>query len=145
MSTRLVVRILVILLQVGVCFLAMPLFLGRVKSWLVSRSHQLSLNIGLCRLLVLKFLWLRGLLGELSVPQLTNSIQIAANPVFHERTKHIEVDCHSIRESFAQQEITLPHISTKHQTADVFTKALFRPRHQFLIDKLMLLDRPASI
>jgi hypothetical protein len=65
--------------------------------------------------------------------------------MFRERTKHIEVDCHSIRESLARQEITLPHISTKHQTADVFTKALSRPRHQFLIDKLMLFDRPASI
>lgn len=77
--------------------------------------------------------WLRGLLGELGVPQLTltplyadniSAIQIASNPVFHERTKHIEVDCHSIREALVRQEITLPHISTEHQTADIFTKAL---------------------
>jgi hypothetical protein len=32
--------------------------------------------------------------------------------------------------------ITLPHIFTEHQTANVFTKALSRPCHQFLIDKL---------
>ncbi|KAF5458650.1 hypothetical protein F2P56_022663 [Juglans regia] len=98
--------------------------------------------------------WLRGLLGELGFPQLhstplhadnTSAIQIAANPVFRERTKHIEVDCHSIRESFDRHVITLPHISTKHQTADIFTKALSRHRYQFLVDKLMLLDPPASI
>jgi hypothetical protein len=98
--------------------------------------------------------WLRGLLGELGVPQLTptplyadntSAIQIAANPVFHERTKHIEVDCHSIHEALVRQEITLPHISTEHQTADIFTKALSRHRHQFMIDKLMLLDQPTSI
>ncbi|KAF5453788.1 hypothetical protein F2P56_023508 [Juglans regia] len=98
--------------------------------------------------------WLRGLLGELGFPQLhptplhadnTSAIQIAANPVFHERTKHIEVDCHSIRESFDKHVITLPHISTEHQTADIFTKALSRHRHQFLVDKLMLLDPLASI
>lgn len=101
-----------------------------------------------------EIVWLRGLLGELSVPQLTptplhanniSAIQIADNPIFHECNKHIEMDCNSIRESLARQEITLPHISTTHQTADVFTKALSRPRHQFLIDKLLLLDRPTSI
>jgi hypothetical protein len=101
-----------------------------------------------------KIVWLRGLLGELSVSQLTptplhadntSAIQIAANPVFHERTKHIEVDCHSICEALARQEITLPHISSEHQTADVFTKALSRSCYQFLIDKLLLRDRPTSI
>jgi len=89
--------------------------------------------------------WLCRLLGELSVPQLTltplhadntSAIQITANPLFHERTKHIEVDC---------QEITLPHISSEHQTIDVFTKALSHSRHQFLINKLLLRDRPTSI
>ena len=98
--------------------------------------------------------WLRGLLGELGFPQIhstplhagnTSAIQIAANLIFHERTKHIEVDCHSICESFHRHEITLPHISTEHQTADIFTKALSRHRHKFLVDKLMLLDRSTSI
>jgi hypothetical protein len=84
-----------------------------------------------------EIVWLQGLLGEFSVSQLTptplhadntSAIQIAANPDFHEHTKHVEVDCHSIREAFARQEITLPHISIEHQTVDVFTKAFSRPR-----------------
>ena len=54
-------------------------------------------------------IWLRGLLAELGFPQTeltslyannTSAIQIVANPVFHERTKHIEVDCHSIRDAY---------------------------------------------
>jgi hypothetical protein len=86
--------------------------------------------------------WLHGLLGELGFPQQhpttfyvdnTSAIQIIANPVFHERTEHIEVDCHSIRKSFDRHVITLPHISTEHQTADIFIKALSRYRHQFLV------------
>jgi hypothetical protein len=54
MPTELFVRILVVLLQVGVCFLVMLSFLGRVRSRLVCRSHPQNLNIGLCRLPVLK-------------------------------------------------------------------------------------------
>ena len=101
-----------------------------------------------------EIVWLRGLLGELGFPQIeptplhadnTSAIQIAANPVFHERTKHIEVDCHSIREAYDAHDISLPHITTALQTVDVFTKALSKPRHHFLVDKLMLVDQPASI
>ncbi|WVZ17516.1 hypothetical protein V8G54_010498 [Vigna mungo] len=65
--------------------------------------------------------WLRGLLTELGVSQAqptplhadnTSAVQIAVNPVYHERTKHIEVDCHSIREAYDRRVITLPHVST---------------------------------
>lgn len=81
----------------------------------------------------LEIVWLRGLLGELGIPQLTltplhvdntSALQIATNPVFHEHTKYIEVDCHSIREVLYQRVITLPHISFKLQTTDVYSKAL---------------------
>jgi len=101
-----------------------------------------------------EIIWLRGLLGELGFPQVeptplhadnTSAIQIAANPVFHERTKHIEVDCHSIREAYDARVISHLHISTTLQTADVFTKALSKHRHHFLIDKVMFLDHSTSI
>ena len=86
-------------------------------------------------------MWLRGLLSELGFPPSnptplhgdnTSAIQIAANPVYHERTKHIEVNYHYIREAFTQGVITLPHLTTILQIVDVFTKALTRQRHNFL-------------
>ena len=63
-----------------------------------------------------EIVWLRGLLFELGFPSTnptplhgdnTSAIQIAANPVYHEQTKHIEVDCHYIRGAFTQGVITL--------------------------------------
>ncbi|RVW31828.1 Retrovirus-related Pol polyprotein from transposon RE1 [Vitis vinifera] len=101
-----------------------------------------------------EIIWLRGLLAELDFSETdptplhadnTSAIQITANPVYHERTKHIEVDCHSIREAFEARVITLTHISTDLQIADIFTKALPRHRHCLLSSKLMLVDQPASI
>ena len=101
-----------------------------------------------------EIIWLRGLLDELGFSQPhptplhadnTSAIQIATNPIYHECTKHIEVDCHSIGEAFDNRVISLPHISTDLQVADVFTKAMTQQRHQFLVSKLLLVDRPASI
>ena len=101
-----------------------------------------------------EFVWLRGLLEELGFPQTTSTplhadntsaVQVANNLVFNEHTKHIEVDCHYIRDTLESRVISLPHISSDLQVAKVFTKALTRKRHQFLVDKLLLTYLPTSI
>lgn len=98
--------------------------------------------------------WLRGLLAEIGFPQSsptplhadnTSAIQIATNLVYHERTKHIEVDCHYIREVVDKGVITLPHVSSDLQMAEAFTKSMAQQCHQFLVGKLMLFDPPTSI
>jgi hypothetical protein len=53
-----------------------------------------------------------------------NSILLANNPVYHARTKHIEVHYHFIKEKVLAKEIDLIHVSTKDQIVDIFTKAL---------------------
>ena len=80
-----------------------------------------------------ELIWLKGLLSNL---RFYNSIlmtlfcdnqaamHIAANPMFHERTKHIEVDCHFIRQQVQSQIIKPCYTRSYNQLADVFIKVL---------------------
>lgn len=95
--------------------------------------------------LVAKLARLTHLLNELTidfvvpVPVKCDSqaaIYIAKNPVFHERTKHIELDCHFAREKLLDGLISLSHVSTKQQLANIFTKSLSGSVHHDILRKL---------
>nr|GEV31520.1 retrovirus-related Pol polyprotein from transposon TNT 1-94 [Tanacetum cinerariifolium] len=73
------------------------------------------------------------------------SIYIATNPVFNERTKHIEVDRHFNREKLEDGTITTPHIRTEIQLADVLTKALPRTRINSICNKLGMINIYAQL
>lgn len=98
---------------------------------------------------VSEIIWLRSLLSSLQIqydcPTVLHcdnqaAIHIAANPVFHERTKHIETDCHFIRIHLQRGVISTAYVHTKKQQADIFTKALASRQFQDLMVKLGVHD-----
>lgn len=94
---------------------------------------------------VAQVIWLLGLFKELGVAAHTSiplycdsksAIQIAANPVFHERTKHIDIDCHFIREKIKQGLVRTIYLSSAEQQADILTNGLGKVQHDYMISKL---------
>lgn len=93
--------------------------------------------------------WLVNMLREFDVPQRahvpvfcdsTAAIHIANNAIFHDRTKHLESDCHKVRDMVKCGLIKTLHVMTSNQIADTFTKPLQHGLFHSLIDKMGLLS-----
>ncbi|KAL0539674.1 hypothetical protein IC582_023890 [Cucumis melo] len=68
------------------------------------------------------------------------AISITNNQVQHDRTKHVEIDRHFIKERLDSGSICIPYIPSSRQVADVLTKGLLKPNFDFCVSKLGLID-----
>jgi hypothetical protein len=101
-----------------------------------------------------ELLWINSLLSELGIK--CNSLPVmwcdnlgvtflAANLVFHARTKHIKIDFHFIRDQISKQKLAVKFICYADQIGDIFTKSLLSTRFQHLCNKLTLSVRSFSL
>ena len=99
------------------------------KQTVVARSNTEAKYRALAATIA-ELIWLRWLLQDLGVDCSTTTklhcdnrsvIQIAHNDVFHDRTKHIEIDCHFIRHHLFQCTLILQSVYSQDQLANIFT------------------------
>ena len=114
-------------------------FLGdNLISWSSKRQHTVSRSSAKAEYrgvanVVAKACWIRQLLDELHrpLPHATlvycdniSAVYLSTNLVHHQRTKHVEIDIHFVRERVALGAVRVLHVPTSLQYADIFTKGL---------------------
>ena len=118
------------------------------KQYIVARS-SIEAKYRAMALATCELIWLNHLLQELRfrkdeqmklICDNQATLHIAYNPVFHEKTKHIEVDCYFIREKNESGCMATSFVNSNDQLADIFTKSLRGPKIKFICDKLGAYD-----
>ncbi|KAI5325061.1 hypothetical protein L3X38_034135 [Prunus dulcis] len=130
-------------------------FLGNsLISWQTKRQRTVSLSSAEAKYRAMtstccEITWLSFLLQDLHLPSSGASrmycdnraaLHIAANLVFHERTRHIEMDCHFIRDKILDGTVSTWHVNSLQQLADTFTKPLGKEKFSVMLRKLGILD-----
>ncbi|KAG8497018.1 hypothetical protein CXB51_008234 [Gossypium anomalum] len=129
-------------------------FWGNLVTWqskkqsVVARSSAeaefRSMAQGICEMM-----WLKRIMEELRKPITSpmklycdskTAISIAHNPVQHDRTKHIEIDRHFIKEKIEEGQVCMPFVPSEQQIADILTKGLSKTSFDFLVSKLGMID-----
>ena len=105
------------------------------------------------RRVTVELAWLSKLLHELTVKGILQipvhcdnqaSIYIAKTSVYHERTEHIELNCHFVSQKLLEGLISLFHTPTNQQLADILTKPLTGVQHSQILSKLGVFARPPT-
>lgn len=73
-----------------------------------------------------------------------SAVYLSANPVHHQRTKHVEIDIHFVRDKVAFVQVRILHVPSTHQFADIFTKGLPAALFRDFVASLHIRPPPVS-
>ena len=136
--------------------MAFAFFLEKILSLGILRSKQLWLGQVLkqeYRALAsaaTDLIWIQHLLTEIGINLILwcdnqGAQGLASNPVYHARTKYIEIDVHFVRDLVTSNKLEVRYITTEFQPADLLTKALSEDRFQTLRCKLTMEGSMSSL
>ncbi|KAJ9675673.1 hypothetical protein PVL29_024542 [Vitis rotundifolia] len=127
---------------------------GNLVTWLSKKQNVVARSSAKAEFRVVahgicEIMWIRRLLEELKMTSSSPmklycdnkaAISVVHNPVLHDRTKHVEVDKHFIKEKIDNGLVCMNFIPIEEQVTDVFTKGLHKRQFDFLVGKLAMED-----
>jgi hypothetical protein len=134
----------------GCCFTlgsAMVSLCSRKQAYLALSTAEAK-YIALC-VAVCEAVYLRNLLANLFGHEMDSTVihcdnqscvKLTENPVFHDKSKHIEIKYHYIRDMVQRKAIHVQYLSTHEQVADVFTKLLARTKFEYFHERLGVVE-----
>jgi len=125
-------------------------------SWYSRKQRSIALSTVEAKYMVAsqaacEAIWMRkilvGLFGQMMDPTMIycdnqSCIKLSENPVFHDRSKHIDIRYHHLRDCVVKRIMMLQYISTEEQDADILTKALSKGKFEFHRDRIGVADNP---
>lgn len=129
----------------GLCFVLS----GCVISWECKKQKTVALSSSEAEYMAIteackEAVYLRNLQYEITKRMYTielfndnqSALKLTANPVFHKRTKHIDIRYHFCRDCVANKIVNLGYLSSSEMPADLFTKSLCAVKHYYFLNKL---------
>jgi hypothetical protein len=123
-------------------------------SWCSRKQSSVALSTAEAEYIALSVavreaVWLRKLLTDLFDHEMDpttihcdnqSCVKLSENPVFHDRSKHIEIKYHYIRDMVQRKTVLVQYLPTYEQIADIFTKPLAKTKFEYFRERLGLVE-----